>query len=129
MAAGAKVTITGTQAFKAKLRNMQSACNSSETREVGVAGGKVVERIAKSIVHVVSGNLRDSIRTEPGDEPGTANVIAGGINGVDYAADEEYGNSRRPPHPYLRPAVDMGRSEARTVMRRRSYALIKKAIQ
>ncbi len=127
MAGGVTMTVEGTDRFKAKLRSMADACSSAETKEVGMEGGKVIERIAKGTVHVVSGNLRDSIRTESGDEPGMAEVIAGGINGVDYAGDEEYGNSRRPPHPYMRPALDSGKSEARTVMRRRVYSIIKKS--
>lgn len=128
MAGAINVTIEGTARFKAKLSALKGAITSAESKEIGMAGGQVIERIAKATVHVVSGDLRDSIRTEPSDEPGIANVIAGGINGVDYAADEEFGNSRRPPHPYLRPAADTGKSEARTVMRRRTYALIKKAV-
>lgn len=125
-----RVTVEGTERFKAKLRNMEAACSSNEAKEVGVAGGKVIERIAKATVHVITGNLRDSIRTEASsEEPGMADVIAGGINGVDYAADEEFGNSRRPAHPYLRPAADTGRSEARTVMRAKTYALLRKARQ
>lgn len=129
MSGPVRVSLEGTERFKTKLRNMQQACSSNESKEVGVAGGKVIERIAKATVHVVSGNLRDSIRTEPSDEPGIADVIAGGINGVDYAADEEFGNSRRPAHPYLRPAADTGKSEARTVMRAKVYALIRKSRQ
>lgn len=127
MAGGFSVKIEGTEAFKAKLKNMENACSSKEATEVGRAGGEVIARIARQNVHVVTGALKGTIRVEDGDEPGVAKVVAGGINGVDYAVDEEFGNSRRPPHPFLRPAADTGKSEARTVMRRRVYSLIKKA--
>jgi phage gpG-like protein len=62
---------------------------------------------AKEIVHVISGDLKDSIRVlEQGD-----NYIVIGSD-LDYAADEEFGNSKRPPHPYLSPQGDRLQSEA-----------------
>lgn len=128
MSDGITFTIEGTEKFKAKIRDLQEACSSQEATSIGRAGAEVVVAEAKSIVHVITGALRDSIRVEDSDEPGVAQAVAGGINGVDYAADEEYGNSRRPPHPYMRPAVDTSRSRVRTVMRQKSYSLIKKAI-
>lgn len=123
------VAIAGTAAFQAKIKRMIDACRSEDARSIGRAGAQVIVTAAKGIVHVRTGHLRDTIRVEDSDEPGIAQAVAGGINGVDYAADEEYGNSRRPPHPYMRPAVDANRSQARTVMRRRSYTLIKRATE
>ncbi len=119
-------TVEGTERFIAKLRQMRSIINSAESKQIGMAGAAVIVRAAKGIVHVQTGHLRDSIHAEETEEAGVAQAVAGG-EGVDYAGDEEYGNSRRPPHPYMRPAVDESKSEVRTVMRRRSYALIKKA--
>lgn len=52
------------------------------------------------IVHVVTGRLRDSIRTENVSEEG-GDLVAGGTGGVDYAAHEEFGTARREPHPFL----------------------------
>jgi phage gpG-like protein len=66
---------------------------------------------AKDIVHVISGDLRDSIRVlEQGD-----NYIVVGSD-LDYAADEEFGNSKRPPHPYLGPQGDRMQSEAPRIL-------------
>lgn len=64
------------------------------------------ERIAehaRSRVHVITGKTRDSIRVEPGPD-GSAAVTAG--YGAVY---EEYGTSRRPPHPFLTPAAEAER--------------------
>ena len=58
------------------------------------------------VVHVVTGRLRDSIRTENITEEG-GDLVAGGEGGVDYADIEELGNSRREGHPYLRPGAEV----------------------
>lgn len=58
------------------------------------------------IVHVITGNLRDSIRVEDVTEDG-GDLVAGGTGVVDYADIEELGNSRREGHPYLRPGFEV----------------------
>lgn len=62
------------------------------------------------IVHVITGNLQSTIRTENITEEG-GDLVAGGIDGeygkfVNYAAIEELGNSRREGHPFLRPGFE-----------------------
>lgn len=75
-----------------------------ETLDSGMEQGK-------ETVHVVTGALRDSIRVEmQGDDQG--DLVAGGTGGVDYAAVEELGNSRREGHPFLRPSFEMATQEA-----------------
>jgi HK97 gp10 family phage protein len=58
------------------------------------------------VVHVVTGALRDTIRTENVSENG-GDLVAGGIDGVEYAEYEEMGTSRREGHPYLRPGAEV----------------------
>ena len=63
------------------------------------------------IVHVITGNLQSTIRTENITEEG-GDLVAGGIDGeygkfVNYAAIEELGNSRREGHPYLRQGIEI----------------------
>lgn len=62
--------------------------------------GLEVESYAKALVHVITGRLKNSIThyTE-------GNAVYIGSN-VEYAAFEEEGTSKRPPHPYLRPAAE-----------------------
>lgn len=50
--------------------------------------------------HVVTGRLRDSITFYTDD-----NEVRIGTN-VEYAQSEEEGTSKRPAHPFLRPAVE-----------------------
>jgi HK97 gp10 family phage protein len=73
--------------------------------------GKSIVDGAQSTVHVITGQLRDSIQvTERG--PGYVVVTAT----ASYAADEEFGNSRRPAHPYMGPQADRMQSEAPRIM-------------
>lgn len=61
--------------------------------------GLKCESYAKMLCHVVTGRLRNSItHYVDGDS------VYVGTN-VEYAQYEEEGTSRRPPHPYLRPAA------------------------
>lgn len=62
--------------------------------------GLECEGYAKMLCHVITGRLRNSIThyTE-------GNAVYIGSN-VEYAAFEEEGTSKRPPHPYLRPAAE-----------------------
>jgi hypothetical protein len=75
---------------------------------------------AKRIVHVQTGALQRSIRILSE----TQNTTTYGSD-LDYAYVEEYGNSRRPAHPYLRPRFNVLReglaaqyvaSEIRTIL-------------
>lgn len=56
---------------------------------------------ARRRVHVITGTLRESITTQKVGV-GTHKVIVG----AHYGAYEEYGTRHRPPHPYLRPAIE-----------------------
>ena len=62
-----------------------------------------------SVVHVITGRLRDSIKTENVSETG-GDLVAGGGD-VDYAAHEEYGTSKREGHPYLEPGFEITKRE------------------
>lgn len=76
-----------------------------------------------SVVHVISGRLRDSIRVEmKGDDSG--DLVAGGQGGVDYASAEEVGNSKRPGHPYLTPGGEIAWRELQTKVKDKVDGLI-----
>lgn len=70
----------------------------------------LVQGRAKKIVHVDTGLLRNSIseRVERIDE---YTVIGEVGTNVEYAPDEEFGNSRREPHPYLEPALNQSKQD------------------
>lgn len=65
---------------------------------------------AVDTVHVITGRLRDSIRTENVSENG-GDLVAGGIDDVDYAGYEEFGTSTHEAHPYLTPGWEITKRE------------------
>lgn len=82
------------------------------------------ERLAGAIheaAPVYDGSLRDSVRVEPGDEPLTVRVVAGGdepnrkpaSNGVVYdeALLVEYGTRYSPAQPFFWPTVNAMRDD------------------
>lgn len=72
--------------------------------------GLECEAYAKKLCHVVTGRLRNSItHYVDGDS------VYVGTN-VEYAQYEEEGTSRRPPHPYLRPAAVDHKDEWRRIL-------------
>jgi HK97 gp10 family phage protein len=77
-----------------------------------MAGAKVIAERARELVAVDSGDLKSTIRVLPGrtvNRTASAMVTAGGRapsgNDVNYAGYQEFGTSRMPAHPFLRPAV------------------------
>lgn len=68
-----------------------------------IPGAEIIVQEARDTVHVITGNLRDSIEVKV--EGKTVNIVAG----ADYAGEEEY---REGNHAYLRPAIDNKAKEA-----------------
>lgn len=58
------------------------------------------EAIAKSLVAVDTGNLKNSIMS---DLDGLEGAI---YTGVEYGVYQEFGTSFMPPHPYFTPAIE-----------------------
>lgn len=70
-------------------------------------GASMIVDVAKQLVPVDSGDLRDSIRVQP--KPGSGKgqyAVAAGSKEVTYAMAVEYGTVDSPAQPYLRPAYD-----------------------
>lgn len=72
--------------------------------------GLECESYAKDLCHVITGRLRNSITNYV---EGNAAYIG---SNVEYAQFEEEGTSRRPPHPYLRPAAEGHMDEWRRIV-------------
>jgi hypothetical protein len=70
---------------------------------------KVVEPIAddmRTMVPVLSGDLKDTIRKDPFSGQGLHRIWFGDVAaGVDYHLYQEYGTSKMDAQPYARPAV------------------------
>ena len=72
--------------------------------------GLECESYAKDLCHVITGRLRNSITNYV-----EGNAVYIGTN-VEYAQFEEEGTSRRPPHPYLRPAAEGHKDEWKRIL-------------
>lgn len=55
----------------------------------------------KGVVPVDTGKLRDSI-----EKKSEGNAVTVGPRGIDYATHVEYGTSRGPAQPYVRPTIE-----------------------
>lgn len=67
---------------------------------------------ARVNAHVITGYMKGSIRNERVGK-GQHKVVVG----ASYAAYEEYGTRYRPPHPFLRPAVEANKARFQNQMR------------
>jgi len=85
-----------------QLKDLQS----TDYSECLIPGATLIMERSQQIVHVVTGNLRDSHEVIKDGETVTIFV------GADYAGIEEYGTETREAHPYLRPAIDEKADEA-----------------
>lgn len=82
-----------------------SAKAAARARALIVATARNVEGAAKANAPVLTGNLRNSIETMPGEDL-SARVNVGAYYGI-YV---EYGTSRMGAEPFLTPAVDAARA-------------------
>lgn len=90
--------------------------SNSLTREMGPAireGLELFKKEAQANAHVITGNMRDSTQiTTSSRDGGTVTAEAG------YSGYEEYGNSRRPGHPWFFPAAESTKAQIRDIIAR-----------
>lgn len=94
-----------------------SALRAAIEAALDEVGSKAVG-YAKANVHVVTGNLRDSIGYSADDKEVTVYASAS------YAADEELGNSHQDAHPYLRPSVNDHLSEYTSIIENKMKGIL-----
>lgn len=117
------------EGLPALLRAFQRITNSvpdDVQRRALREGGKIVADMARSLVHVRSGNLRDSIivsdralggafKMDTSIEGGGISVLVGPRSGGSpngfYGHMEEFGTIDTPAHPFMTPAFDYTRAE------------------
>lgn len=79
-----------------------AAAMPEQTKKVVKQTAFNVEAYAKSVVHVETGNLKNSITTEFEDDGLTAIVAPH----TEYAAYVEFGTRRSSAYPYMTPAAE-----------------------
>lgn len=101
-----------------KLDKIDTVIEKALQEGLDEVGQSIVEG-AKQTVHVITGDLRDSITIL---ERGKDFVIAG--TDLYYAAAEEFGTATRAAHPYLGPQADRMQSEAPRILQQRVNSVL-----
>ena len=102
MVAQFEMRITGDKAVIAGLNRVSAAVGSRAIMPALRAAALIPQNAAKENVPVLTGTLKRSLHQE--DVPGQVAVAVG--TDVPYAEHVEFGTSRMPARPYLRPALD-----------------------
>lgn len=100
----ARVEVEGAPELRRAFRKLDGRLD--DLSDVNRDAVRVVEDEAESLVHVLSGALRDSIRSRAGRRSGA--VVAGGTRLVPYAGPIHFGWRIRniEPQPFLYDALD-----------------------
>lgn len=123
-----KVTVTGTADLQRKLSRMSDNVKGRNLAAATLAGAMVIEQRAKELTPVRTGNLRRSIHSQLADSrPESASAKVG--TNVEYSPYVEYGTRRMSARPYLRPALDEKRAEARRVIKEAFAKLTREAVR
>lgn len=107
---GADVEVKNVKRLNKKLNKMATAMTDDNLRNAVLAGLLIISNDAKVRAPVLTGHLARSI-TQEAIASGTTAAGRVGTN-VEYATAQEFGTSRFPAQPYLRPAVDSKKKEA-----------------
>jgi len=99
------ITIEGDHEVKRLFESIAEEILPHALPGIALESAQIIEDSAKQKVPVITGQLRDSIVTEIDRENPDRVIIEIGPT-EDYGDDVEFGNSRRPAKPYLRPAAD-----------------------
>lgn len=120
------MTTSGFDALDRQLARMSRGPSPKAKMAALMAGGEIIADEARSIVHVVSGNLRDSITVSPDplnfsnqkfSQNGTT-VYVGPAQGKGKPHDGFYGHMvengtfRSAAYPFMRPAIDAKAEQA-----------------
>lgn len=98
--------VKGLDKLKASLAAMRKRLTTSNEEALRELGQEMKTRM-KAAVPVDTGKLRDSIDVEM-----KGGGITVGPRGVDYAGYVEFGTSRSPAQPYIRPVAEWARVNA-----------------
>lgn len=124
------VKMYGHQQLMARLMELRTARLAEATEEQLTDVATAIRDDAKSLAPVDTGSLKQSIRLQVYHKSGTfvkkVGVSAGGYvtnpktkRKVDYASYQEFGTSKMPPHPYMRPAIEKHKNELPKMFRGR----------
>lgn len=133
---GISIDVLGDKRLQRKLLRLEPKVQRKVVRQAMREAARPVLEAAKARVPVDSGALRDSLKIRAATKKrtgrrGQIGVVVttedGFFQGEQfYGAFLELGTSQQPARPYLRPAIDEKRAEAKTIAAREIAAGIKR---
>jgi len=122
------------QRFKQLSEELQLEIRRDAIAELQASADQLVQQMKSAAPVGATGNLRTSIRKEPGKNETTVRVMAGGVlttvqgrkYNYDYAMAVEFGTQQAGAHPFFYPSWRLRRKRIRSAMKRRITANIKK---
>jgi HK97 gp10 family phage protein len=106
-----KVTIKGLPELKGKLAKLSAEMRGDASRRATLAGAQVFESGIKMNIQrqglIDTGFMLNSVTAQ-----NTSGTEADVGPAAEYAIYHEYGTSRMPARPYMRPAFDEGKGDA-----------------
>ena len=98
------MTVQGLDNLKRQLRRVKKGVRPGLQKDAMPEGVKIVEREARRMAPVATGELRDKIDTEvlPARQSEAVVVL---VSKAEHAMPVEFGTSDTPAQPYARPAI------------------------
>jgi len=121
MGKGIKVTVRGTRELQRAIKKITKH-SRDELENALNAGGRVILSAAQSRAPVRTGYLREhlSMKTAFDDDKGVLIVVGGTIPDKKHSANlawwQEFGTSKQPARPFLRPAFDESKNTAQNAI-------------
>ena len=118
------ITLSGTEVFLSDLERM---IPSDTNVDAALAeGAEVIAREMRQLAPVKSGKLKSAIKVGKARNGRNGRQVTVGIHRRDFSGDEyypayvEYGHGGprpAPPHPFIRPAFDLKKDEAWSIVK------------
>jgi len=118
------ITLSGTEVF---LSDLEKMIPSDTNVDAALAeGAEVIAREMRRLAPVKSGKLKSAIKVGKARNGRNGRQVTVGIHRRDFSGDDyypayvEYGHGGprpAPPHPYIRPAFDLKKDEAWSIVK------------
>ena len=118
------ITLSGTEVF---LSDLEKMIPSDTNVDAALAeGAEVIAREMRQLAPVKSGKLKSAIKVGKARNGRNGRQVTVGIHRRDFSGDDyypayvEYGHGGprpAPPHPYIRPAFDLKKDEAWSIIK------------
>lgn len=129
--------ISSVQRFKQLTQELQREVRKDAIVELNAAADELVEQMRSAAPQGPTGNLKRSIRKEPGKRDTVVRILAGGPlttvearkgSGApyDYSRAVEFGTQQAPAHPFFFPSYRLRRKTIRAKLKRKITADIKR---